>query len=108
MTAQGPLVNVLYGSVTGNAEEIARNIHSLLPKKGLHQGVIRCLSDHAHVPAFVKPTEHTNTYNIIVVSTDGEGDPPETLRPFMRLMRSKDKSRLQGLNYTLLALGDTN
>lgn len=108
MTVQGPLVNVLYGSVTGNAEEIARGIHSLLPEKGLRQGVIRCLSDHAHVPAFVKPTEHSHTYNVIIVSTTGEGDPPDTIRPFMRLMRSKDKSRLQGLNYTVLALGDTN
>lgn len=109
MPSQAPVVNVLYGTVTGNAEEIARNIHSLLPKKRLQQGLLRCLADYAEIPAFMKPAECSeNTYNVIVVSTTGDGDPPDTIRPFMKLMRSKEKGRLTGLNFTVLALGDTN
>lgn len=103
-----PVVNVLYGTVTGNAEEIARRIHSHLPSTKLRQGLLRNLADYADVPAFSKPASHPNDYNIIVVSTTGDGDPPETIRPFMRLLRKKDPKKLEGLQYGVLALGDTN
>eukprot|EP00178_Gracilaria_changii_P002359 TRINITY_DN1349_c0_g1_i1.p1 TRINITY_DN1349_c0_g1~~TRINITY_DN1349_c0_g1_i1.p1 ORF type:complete len:646 (-),score=97.52 TRINITY_DN1349_c0_g1_i1:3810-5747(-) len=108
MTANTPLVNVLYGTVTGNAEEIARQIHTQLPSTSVQQGLLRCLADYADVPAFTKPSAHPNTYNVIVVSTTGDGDPPETIRPFMRLLRKKDPKKLEGLRYGVLALGDTN
>lgn len=103
-----PIINVLYGTVTGNAEEIARRIFALVPSKNLQPGSICGLADFGDIPAFVKPADHLNTYSVIVVSTTGDGDPPETIRPFMRLIRSKDKSRLTGLNYAVLGLGDTN
>ncbi|KAI0564449.1 Methionine synthase reductase MTRR [Gracilaria domingensis] len=108
MSLNTPLVNVLYGTVTGNAEEIARRIHTQLPSTSAQQGLLRCLSDYADVPAFTKPAAHPHTYNIIVVSTTGDGDPPETIRPFMRLLRKKDPKKLEGLRYGVLALGDTN
>lgn len=108
MTAQTPLVNVLFGTVTGNAEEIATNIHSVLPEKGLRQGYLRNLAQYSDVPAFTKPSERSNSYNVIVVSTTGDGDPPETIRPFMKLLRTKDSSKLSGLNFAVLGLGDTN
>lgn len=101
------LVNVLYGSVTGNAEEIARNIHTQLKSSRCQQGLLRCLSDFKDIPAFVKPGS-TTAYNVIVVSTTGDGDPPETIRPFMRFLRKKPLVKLQGLRYTVLSLGDTN
>lgn len=109
MSRNAPVVNVLYGTVTGNAEEIARRIYIELPSKEyLQQGMLRNLADYADIPAFSKPTLSSNVYNIIVVSTTGDGDPPETIRPFMRLIRKKDPTKLQGLQYAILALGDTN
>lgn len=108
MTAQSLLVNVLFGSVTGNAEEIARRIHADLPSHGLTQGHICSLADHATVPAFTKPDARASVYNVIVVSTTGDGDPPDTIRPFMKLMRCKDRTRLTGLQFAVLGLGDTN
>lgn len=108
MATQGPVVNVLYGTVTGNAEEIARRIHLHLSSISVTPGLLRCLSDYADIHAFVKPAAHVNTYNIIVVSTTGDGDPPETIRKFMRLIRKKDPNKLKGLNYAVLGLGDTN
>ncbi|CAN8067709.1 unnamed protein product [Agarophyton chilense] len=74
----------------------------------MQQGLLRSLADYADIPAFVKPAAHPHTYNIIVVSTTGDGDPPETIRPFMRLLRKKDPKKLEGLRYGVLALGDTN
>lgn len=108
MSAQIPTVNVLFGTVTGNAEEIATNIHSVLPEKGLGQGYLRNLAQYSDVPAFTKASERDGVYNVIVVSTTGDGDPPETIRPFMKLLRAKDSSKLKGLNFAVLGLGDTN
>ena len=108
MVSDAPLVNVLYGTVTGNAEEIARRIHLHLSSLPVAQGLLRCLSDYKDIPAFVNPASHRNAYNIIVVSTTGDGDPPETIRPFMRLIRKKEANKMKGLNFAVLALGDTN
>lgn len=108
MTPLAPLVNVLYGTVTGNAEEIATRIHAVLTEKGLQQGLLRCLSEYAEIPAFISEAERADVYNVIVVSTTGDGDPPETIRPFMKLLRSKDSSKLSQLHFAVLGLGDTN
>lgn len=102
------IVNVLYGTVTGNAEEIARRIFAELPDRNFSQGVLRCLSDYQQVSSFNLPESYPKAYNVIVVSTTGDGDPPETIRPFMRLLRKKDPALLKGLQYTVLGLGDTN
>lgn len=99
-------INVLYGTVTGNAEEIARRIHNELPEKGLEQGVVCGLADYATVPGF--NTDGSRSYVVIVVSTTGDGDPPETIRPFMRLLRKKEITRLSNVHFAVLALGDTN
>lgn len=100
-------INVLYGSVTGNAEEIARRIHNELPEKGLEPGILCGLADYATVPCFNTDSSR-RAYVVIVVSTTGEGDPPETIRPFMRLLRKKEKTRLPNVHFAVLALGDTN
>lgn len=42
---------------------------------------------------------------LFVVSTTGEGDPPDTAIPFVRKIMSA-QARLEGLHYGLLALGD--
>lgn len=98
-------VHVFYGTVTGNAEEIARRIHNELPSKKLPQGKILCLSDYSKLPHFSPSGPPAQI--VIVVSTTGEGDPPETIRSFMRLLRKKER-RLDHLSFTVLALGDTN
>ncbi|CDF32263.1 Methionine synthase reductase MTRR [Chondrus crispus] len=100
-------INVLYGTVTGNAEEIARRIHNELPGKKLGQGLLCSLEDYANVPSFNQGG--SDGYAVVVVSTTGDGDPPETIRPFMRLLRKKkDTEVLKQLRFTVLALGDTN
>lgn len=101
-----PTTHVLFGTVTGNAEEIARRIHSELLTRSLPQGSLLCLADYAKLPCFQTPGQRS--YAVIVVSTTGSGDPPETIRPFMRLLRKKDPQLLANLSFTVLGLGDTN
>jgi len=49
-----------------------------------------------------------NDLFVFVASTTGDGDAPDTARPFMRFLRKKDPELLEGVLYTVLALGDTN
>eukprot|EP00177_Eucheuma_denticulatum_P004757 GFKZ01008646.1.p1 GENE.GFKZ01008646.1~~GFKZ01008646.1.p1 ORF type:complete len:639 (+),score=70.32 GFKZ01008646.1:165-2081(+) len=102
----GPLIHVLYGTVTGNAEVIARRIYDELPTLSLPQGSMLCLADYAKLPCF--SPGGGRAYIVVVVSTTGDGDPPETIRPFMRLLRKKEPGLLKQLSFTVLALGDTN
>src|SRR5690606_738227 len=44
----------------------------------------------------------------IVVSTHGEGDPPDNALPFYEFLHSKRAPRLDGVRYSVLALGDTS
>ncbi|CAB4039447.1 methionine synthase reductase-like, partial [Paramuricea clavata] len=47
---------------------------------------------------------------VFVVSTTGDGDPPDTVTKFWRRLRKKTlgSTYLKGLHYALLGLGDTN
>lgn len=101
-------VHVLYGTQTGNAEEIARRIAAELMAAGRNTQPARSLADYAVVPAFGEKSLPSTL--VIVVSTTGDGDPPDAIRPFMRFIRkaSKNSSSLCHVSYALLGLGDTN
>lgn len=45
---------------------------------------------------------------LIVVSTHGEGEPPDNAIPFHEFLNSKRAPKLDGLRYSVLALGDTS
>ncbi len=50
-------------------------------------------------------TLQSSSHILFVVSTTGEGDPPDTAIPFVRKVMNA-KARLAGLHYGVLALGD--
>jgi len=56
-----------------------------------------------------KPTALKKIQNLlIVVSTHGEGDPPDNAIPFYEFLYSKRAPQLEGMKYSVLALGDTS
>lgn len=111
-------VHVLYGSETGNAEEISRTIHAALSDHGLTPGVLSPMKAYAtagFAPAGMPATPPGEAppprpLYVLVTSTTGDGDPPENVRPFLRYLRRKDlpADALGGVRYALLGLGDTN
>lgn len=117
-------VHVLYGSETGNAEEISRTIHAALGEHGLTPGVLSPMKAYAAagfapggMPAVAASAEAGSPLSppprplyVFVTSTTGDGDPPENARPFLRYLRRKDlpAGALSGVRYALLGLGDTN
>ncbi|XP_041458976.1 methionine synthase reductase-like isoform X2 [Lytechinus variegatus] len=95
---------LLYGSETGQSQAIAEEINELSSKHDLHSE-IHCLSLTEKKFSLSK-----ETCMVMVVSTTGEGECPETAMKFWRRLRKTTlpPDHLANLNYALLALGDSN
>lgn len=96
-TGSDPVL-VCYASQTGFAQRIAMQTAQSLQGAGLP---VR-LQSLGEVDALTLPAAGRALF---VVSTTGEGDPPDTSIPFVRQVMRPGVA-LQGLRYGLLALGD--
>src|SRR5699024_6179843 len=94
-------VTLLYGTQTGNCQELAEGFAERLGQEGYDVQLLS-MSDF-------KPRETRKLTNLlIVVSTHGEGDPPDTALPFHEFLHGKRAPELKDLNYSVLALGDSS
>jgi sulfite reductase (NADPH) flavoprotein alpha-component len=94
-------LNVLFGSQSGNAESIAKRLVKEAKKQGYD----------ATIAALEKATPATlaqESCALIVTSTWGEGDPPDNALHFWAQLTAENELKLTSLNYSVLALGDTN
>jgi len=98
--ASEPLT-ILYGSQTGNAEDIAEQLAERAEAAGL--AVTACdMLDY-------KPKDLKKEQNVIVcVSTHGEGDPPDNAEELHAFIYGKKAPKLEGLRFSVLAFGDTS
>jgi sulfite reductase (NADPH) flavoprotein alpha-component len=94
-------LTVLYGSQTGNGEDIANSLVKDAVAKGFTAQAFN-LSDYK--PANLK-RESLVTF---VISTHGEGDPPDDAELFYEFLLSKKAPKLENLKYSVLALGDSS
>lgn len=93
-------LTVLYGTESGNSEALADRAVKLAKKRGF-QAVMKNMSE-------ISPADLAKLTNLLViVSTWGEGDPPETAGPFYTEFMSADL-KLDGLRFSVCALGDTS
>lgn len=100
-TSAGAAVTVLFGSHTGNSERLARRIAESLSARGVRHQLIDMLECRkAHL-------QESRTL-LIVVSTHGDGEPPERAAPLFELLHSRKAPRLDHLHYAVLALGDSS
>ena len=98
---------VVYGSQTGNAEAIGKDVYRKLAAIG---GVsVECLSMSAYVNSDLE-LARLNEYDLLVgvLSTTGQGDPPDSAHKFLRAVKKLTSNALANLRFTVLALGDTN
>lgn len=94
-------VTVLYGSQTGNGHGLSKKLSKKLEEVGL-QVTISSMSDF-------KPNNLKKLQNLlIIVSTHGEGEPPDNAIPFYEFLHSKRAPQVDHLQYSVLALGDTS
>lgn len=100
VAADEPLT-VLYGSQTGNAEDIAGELVARAQSEGLKAT--------AHDMLDYKPKNLKSETNVLVLtSTHGEGDPPDNAEELHEFIFSKKAPKLDGVRYSVLAFGDTS
>ncbi|UTW45200.1 assimilatory sulfite reductase (NADPH) flavoprotein subunit [bacterium SCSIO 12696] len=98
--AEQPQITVLFGSQTGNASGVASALFGELESKG-YRVVLQDMADYN--PRNLKKEQ----YIALVVSTQGEGDPPDDALAFHEFLFSKKAPKLDGLKFSVLGLGDS-
>ncbi|MDQ1909708.1 assimilatory sulfite reductase (NADPH) flavoprotein subunit [Paenibacillus sp. GD4] len=94
-------VTILYGSQSGNAQGLAKKSAKVLEANGFQVNV-SSMSDF-------KTNQLKKVQQLlIVVSTHGEGEPPDNAISFHEFLNSKRAPQLDGLKFSVLALGDSS
>ncbi len=98
----GPAVpaTILWGSQTGNAEGLARKLIKRL-KKGNFEPESFDMADYDRERL---PKEKNL---LIITSTYGDGEPPDNAADLYEWILSDEAPQLEGVSYTVLALGDS-
>ncbi|MEO6365939.1 MAG: assimilatory sulfite reductase (NADPH) flavoprotein subunit [Luteimonas sp.] len=100
-TPTAQTLTIVYGSQTGNAKRLAET----LAQQAEHAGVAtRLLRADAYPTRELKNERHL----YIVISTQGDGDPPDDARAFVEFIAGKRAPELKALKYAVLGLGDSS
>ncbi|WP_409292995.1 assimilatory sulfite reductase (NADPH) flavoprotein subunit [Peribacillus sp. SCS-37] len=94
-------VTILFGSQTGNAQRLAEKSKKQLEAEGF-KVTVSSMNDFK--PNTLKKLDNL----LIVVSTHGEGDPPDNAISFHEFLHGKRAPKLEDLKYSVLALGDSS
>ncbi|MEX3635123.1 assimilatory sulfite reductase (NADPH) flavoprotein subunit [Paraburkholderia sp. BR14320] len=93
-------LTVLYGSETGNSAALART----LAEQAAQRGLVASLHDMASY----KVRQLKDEQDVLVVaSTYGEGDPPQSATDFFEFVEGRKAPKLNGVRFAVLALGDS-
>ncbi len=94
-------LTVVYGSQTGNARRVAEQLAAESEAAGLSVRLLRA-------DAYPLRELRTERYLYLVISTQGDGDPPDDARDLYGHLTSRKAPRLEHLQYAVLALGDSS
>ena len=92
---------VAYGSQSGTAEALSKNVRKFAATSGF-KAEVRALNDVD--PADLAGAGHA----LLLCSTFGEGDPPDNATKFFDLLMADDAPALDGLHFSVLGLGDSS
>lgn len=99
--APGGNLTILYGSQTGNAKGVASAIKAQAEARGLPV-TLTSMADY-------KPKQlKKETHLLVVVSTYGEGEPPESAVDLFEQLKKGKVGKLDGLKFAVLGLGDSS
>ncbi|MFP7731825.1 assimilatory sulfite reductase (NADPH) flavoprotein subunit [Priestia aryabhattai] len=94
-------ITILYGSQTGNAQGLAENTGKTLEAKGFN---VTVSSMNDFKPNNLKKLENL----LIVVSTHGEGEPPDNALSFHEFLHGRRAPKLENFRFSVLSLGDSS
>jgi sulfite reductase (NADPH) flavoprotein alpha-component len=93
-------ITVLVGSQTGNSEALAEQLHSLAAGRGLKTAVKK-MGDYK------LPQLKAEKNLLVIVSTYGEGEPPDNAKELVEYLFSKRAPSLKQMHFAVLGLGDS-
>ncbi|HTL06897.1 MAG TPA: flavodoxin domain-containing protein, partial [Chitinophagaceae bacterium] len=93
-------VTIAYGTETGNAKRVATDFAARAKKNGINAKLVSL--DQYRLTDLPK-----EEYFLTVISTQGEGEPPEAAKKFYDHIHNNG-FKLEKLKYSVLALGDTS
>lgn len=92
-------LTIIYATETGNSEGIANRLAARLEPQGTRSEL--------HAIGDFRPTALRKLKNVVfIISTHGEGDPPDEALDLFEYLDSERAPSLPELNYRILALGD--
>jgi sulfite reductase (NADPH) flavoprotein alpha-component len=97
----GERLTIVYGSQTGNARRIATALASRSEALGLP---VRLLRADAYPQRELVQERHL----LVVVSTQGDGEPPDDARGLFEFIAGKRAPKLPVLQFAVLGLGDSS
>lgn len=100
-TVPAQRLTIVYGSQTGNAKRVAEKLARQVEDAGLG---VRLLRADAYQARELKNERQL----AIVISTQGDGDPPDDARGFFDFITGKRAPQLPELQFAVLGLGDSS
>ncbi|MEY2114875.1 MULTISPECIES: assimilatory sulfite reductase (NADPH) flavoprotein subunit [Rhodanobacter] len=94
-------LTIVYGSQTGNAKRIAEQLASRGEAAGLP---VRLLRADAYPQRELAQERHL----LLVISTQGDGEPPDDARGLFEFISGKRAPKLPALQFAVLGLGDSS
>ena len=96
-----PAITVLYGSQTGNARRLAEQLVRRFESDGLQARLVRA-------DTYSQRELAQERHLFIVISTQGDGEPPDDARALFEFLFSKRVPKLPQLGFAVLGLGDSS
>lgn len=94
-------LTIVFGSQTGNAKRLAEQLARQAEGSGLGVRLLRA-------DAYPLRELATEKLLYVVISTQGDGDPPDDARGFVEHLLGKRAPALPGLKFAVLGLGDSS
>lgn len=93
-------LTILFGSETGNSRLLAKDLAEAARARGV-EAVVADMADY-------KPRRLKDEQDLLIItSTHGEGEPPASAAGFFEFVEGRKAPRLEGVRYSVLALGDS-
>ena len=94
-------LTVVYGSQTGNAKRVAEGLFADAGTRGLKARLMRA-------DAYPLNELKRETQLVVVISTQGDGDPPDDARGFVEHLLGRRAPKFDSLRFAVLGLGDSS